>query len=127
MEPHVKFARRLFFWAGVYGVVVLTPMYFLEQRIGRDLPPPISHPEYFYGFLGVALSCQFGFLVISLDVVRYRLMMLPAIAEKVLFAIPVFVLFAQGRVAGSILFPTSIDVLLAILFLWAYLRLGKQH
>ena len=50
------FARRTFLVAGIYGLVVLLPMYFLEGRIGRDTPPPITHPEFFYGFLGVAIT-----------------------------------------------------------------------
>ena len=52
------FAKRVFFIAGVYGILALTPMYFLEDRIGRDFPPPIAHPEHFYGFVGVALAWQ---------------------------------------------------------------------
>jgi hypothetical protein len=38
----MKFARRIFLIAGVYGLVVLLPMYFLEEKNGRDFPPPIT-------------------------------------------------------------------------------------
>jgi hypothetical protein len=41
----MTFAKRVFLIAGVYGVLVLAPQYFLEARIGRDFPPPITHPE----------------------------------------------------------------------------------
>ena len=37
----------------------------MEARVGRDYPPAITHPEYFYGFLGVAAAWQVAFLVIA--------------------------------------------------------------
>lgn len=55
-------------------------MYPLEDRIGRDLPPPITHPEYFYDSIGVTIAWQVAFLVIARDPVRYRVLMIPAIA-----------------------------------------------
>ena len=39
------FARRVFLIAAVYGFIVLLPQDFLEGQIGRDVPPPITHPE----------------------------------------------------------------------------------
>ena len=116
------FAKRVFFIAGVYGIIALTPMYFLEDKMNRDFPPPIAHPEHFYGFVGVALAWQVLFLVLSRDPARYRLMMLPAILEKLSFVIPAGVLFLQGRLAGAMLGPASIDLLLAGLFGLAFLR-----
>ena len=118
------FAKRVFFVAGVYGILSLTPMYFLEGRVGRDFPPPIAHPEHFYGFVGVALAWQVLFLVLARDPVRYRLMMLPAILEKLSFVIAAGVLFLQGRLAGAMLGPASIDLLLAGFFGLAFLRTG---
>ena len=90
----MKFATWVFRIAGIYGLLVMTPQYFLEAQIGRDQPPPITHPEFFYGFVGVAVAWQLAFLVISLDPARYRLLMLPAIVEKATFAIATAVLFA---------------------------------
>jgi hypothetical protein len=58
----MKFARRLFLIAGIYGVLVLAPQYFLEAKTGRDFPPPITHLEHYYGFIGVALAWQVFFL-----------------------------------------------------------------
>jgi hypothetical protein len=52
----IRFPRRLFRLAGMYGLIVMLPQYFLERRIGVDQPPPISHPEYFYGFIGLAVA-----------------------------------------------------------------------
>jgi hypothetical protein len=34
-------------------------MYFMEGRIGRDTPPPITHPENFYGF-GIAVAVLYA-------------------------------------------------------------------
>src|SRR5262245_63460257 len=52
----MKFARIVFLVAGIYGLLVVAPQYFLEAKIGRDTPPPITHPEFFYGFVGVTRS-----------------------------------------------------------------------
>ena len=121
------FAKRVFFLAGIYGILALTPFYFLEARVGRDFPPPITHPEYFYGFLGVALAWQVMFLILARDPVGYRLMMLPAILEKLSYGIAVFVLFLQGRLAPLMLGSASIDLVLAGLFVLAFLRTGPDR
>jgi hypothetical protein len=116
------FARRVFLGAGVYGIVVLLPQYFLEAQIGRDYPPPITHPEHFYGFVGLALVWQVVFLLIAGDVGRYRPLMPIAVAEKAAFAVPTFVLFALGRVAAATTAVAGIDALLGVLFLVAWRR-----
>ena len=82
----MNFARRVFFAAGLYGILILPPQYFLAAKVGRDFPPAITHPEFYYGFIGVALAWQLFFFIIAKDPVRYRLGMLPAIVEKVSFA-----------------------------------------
>lgn len=120
MSTEHPFARRVFTLAGIYGLLVLLPQYFMEERLGIDYPPPVTHPEHFYGFIGVALAWQFGFLLIARDPQRYRLFMLPAVLEKLSFALPVFVLFAQGRVAGPLVGFAALDVVLAALFLLAF-------
>jgi hypothetical protein len=116
MEGRRKFASRVFLAAGIYGVVVLLPQYFLEQKLGRDFPPSITHPEQFYGFIGVALAWQFVFLMIARDVPRYRLLMLPAILEKLAFGVAALALLAQGRVAAFVADVGSIDLLWAMFF-----------
>ena len=83
--------------------------------------PPITHPEHFYGFVGLALVWQLAFLLIASDVVRYRPLMPIAVAEKAAFAIPTFLLFAQGRVAAATTAVAGIDAVLGLLFLAAYL------
>ena len=115
-----RFARRVFLIAGVYGVLIVLPQYSLEARIARDFPPPITHPEYFYGFVGVALAWQVAFLLIARDVQRYRLMMLPAILEKVTFGVAAVLLYVNGRVAGSLVAGGMVDLVLAVLFALAF-------
>ena len=123
----MRFARILFLVAGIYGLIVLLPMYFMEERNGLDYPPPITHPEYYYGFIGVAVAWQLAFLAISRDPVRYRALMIPSIVEKVSFGIPVAILYLQQRVSGFILGAAMADSLLGVLFLIAFLRTrGRQ-
>lgn len=116
------FAKRVFTGAGLYGLVALGPLYFVENRLGRDLPPPITHPEYFYGFVGVALSWQLVFLQLGRDPLRYRALVLPSVAEKLTYALAVIVLFLQRRVAPVTLASGLIDLVLAVLFVAAYVK-----
>jgi hypothetical protein len=116
----VAFARRVFTAAAIYGIVVLAPQYFMEERIGRDYPPPITHPEHFYGFIGLALVWQFVFLLIARDPIRYRPLMLIAVLEKLVFGIPALILYAQGRLAAMVLAAGVIDLLLGTLFVLSY-------
>jgi hypothetical protein len=111
-----RFARRVFTGAGIYGLIVMLPQYFLAARIGRDTPPPITHQEYFYGFVGLAVAWQLVFLTIGRDPERYRPLMIPAVLEKLAFGVPAIVLFAQGSLPGSVLFFGLLDLVLGALF-----------
>jgi hypothetical protein len=92
----------------------------MEGQINRDFPPPITHPEHFYGFVGVALAWQFVFLTIARDPVRYRPLMLVAILEKVSFGFAALVLFWLGRITLIVLAPALVDLALATAFAVAY-------
>ena len=116
----MKFARRVFLIAGVYGLIVLIPQYFLERKIGADTPPPITHPEYFYGFIGVSLAWQIAFLIISRDPIRYRPLMLAAIVEKATFGFATLGLYLTGRLGLQMLGDGILDLLLGILFVISY-------
>ena len=117
-----RFARRVYTVAGIYGLIVTLPQYFLEDRIGRDTPPPITHPEHFYGFVGVVVSWQIAFLVIARDPQRFRALMPVTVLEKLAFAVPVLLLWAKGRAGGTLLPFAGIDLLLGALFLVSYGR-----
>ena len=66
------FAKRVFTIAGIYGLVVLLPLYALERQLGEQRPPPITHPEFYYGFVGVGVAWQLAFLIIGREPERYR-------------------------------------------------------
>ena len=117
-----RFARRVYTVAGIYGLIVMLPQYFMEGRIGRDTPPPITHPEYFYGFIGVVVAWQIAFLVIARDPQRFRALMPVTVLEKLVFAVPVLLLWAKGRVAASVLPFAALDLILGALFLVSYFR-----
>lgn len=115
-------ARRTFLMAASYGVLALLPQYFLEGWISWNFPPPVTHPESFYGFIGVALAWQVVFFMIASDIVRYRPLMPVAVLEKAAFGIPVMVLFIQGRVDVFMLAVGLIDLGWGIAFAMAYHR-----
>src|SRR3954465_7006859 len=117
----MRFAKWVFRLAGAWGILLTVPPYFLERQTGEDYPPPINHPEYYYGFFGVTLAWQFLFLVIASDPVRYRRAMLPAMLEKAGIAIAIPILYAAGRVAGVWVGPAAMDATWLVLFLVAYL------
>jgi hypothetical protein len=116
----MKFAKRLFLVAAVYGVIGLVPQYFMEAKNGRDFPPAITHPEFFYGFIGVALAWQVMFLIIARDPQRYRLAMLPGALEKIGFGGAAVVLYLQGRLAAQTLGFGIVDLVFALLFVIAF-------
>ena len=99
---------------------MLLPQFFLERKIGVDTPPPITHPEFFYGFICVAVAWQVLFLIVSRGPIRFRPMMIPAMLEKIGFPIAVLILYLQGRVAPTIFIPASLDLVLLVLFIAAY-------
>jgi hypothetical protein len=116
----MRFAKVVFLAAGIYGLLILTPIYFMENKIGHETPPAITHREYFNGFLGAGLAWQVLFLVLSRDPVRYRAMILPSILEKIAYGIALIVLFAQRRLPLSVLTIGSVDWVFAFLFLAAH-------
>jgi hypothetical protein len=117
-----RFAKVVFWIAAIWGFLILTPLYFMFDIIGRQDPPPITHPGFYYGFVGAALVWQIAFLVIAADPVRFRPMMIPAVLEKFIYGITLFVLFSQKRLHPSDLVFGGVDTLLGILFIVAFLK-----
>ncbi|MBA2685485.1 MAG: hypothetical protein H0U66_13445 [Gemmatimonadaceae bacterium] len=103
------FARRVFLVAGIYGLIVLLPLYFMR-------PAALARPEDYFGFIGTAVAWQLCFLVISRDPPRLRPIMLPAIVEKLVFSFPVLILVSQHRMAPTAAVFAAIDLLLGALF-----------
>jgi hypothetical protein len=121
-EEAMRFAKIVFWIAGIWGLLVLTPLYFMFDLIGHNDPPPITHPGFFYGFAGVALAWQIAFIVIATDTMRYRPLMIPSILEKVSYGAAVIVLVLQGRMHKSDLVFAGTDLLLGVLFAIAYFK-----
>ena len=122
----MKFARWTFLIAGLLGLTVLLPQYFLIDKAGLDAPPAINHPEYYYGFIGIAVAFQIAFLIIASDPLRYRPIILAAIVEKFSFGIATMVLLVKGTVGGPIVIGAAVDLVLGILFLISYIKLSRQ-
>ena len=59
----ITFAKRLFLATGIYGMVILAPMFFLEHLIGGYDPPSITHAEFYYGFVCTAFAWQIVYLM----------------------------------------------------------------
>jgi hypothetical protein len=122
----MRFARIVFLIAAIWGVLVLTPLYFMFDLIGRQDPPPITHPAFFYGFVGVALVWQIAFFVISRDPIRLRPMMILAVLEKFVYGASLLALFMQNRLHASDLVFGAADQVFGILFLVASLKTAQR-
>ncbi len=109
----MKFAKIVFWVAGIWGFLVLTPLYFMFDLIGRNDPPPITHPGFFYGFVGVALAS---------DTLRFRPLRIPSILEKASWGTTVIVLVLHGRMHRSDLVFAGADLLLGVLFVIAWFK-----
>jgi hypothetical protein len=118
----LRFARVVFLIAGIWGLLVLTPLYFIFDLIGRKDPPPITHPAFYYGFVGAGLAWQVAFLILAKYPVRLRPMMIPSVIEKFTYGIAMLVLYSQARVHGSDMVLAGVDMLLGILFIVAFLK-----
>ncbi len=118
----MKFAKVVFYVAAIWGVLALTPLYFMFNLIGQQDPPPITHPAFFYGFVGTGLAWQIAFLIIASNPVRFRPMMIPSVLEKIGYGIPAVVLFLEKRMKPQDLLFSGADLLFAVLFLVSFLK-----
>src|ERR1700689_1499749 len=118
----MKFARIVFWIAAIWGVLVLTPLYFMFDLIGRQDPPSITHPAFYYGFISMGLAFQVAFIVIARDPVRLRPMMIPSVLEKFGYGATLLVLHLQNRLHPQDLALGGVDMLFAVLFLVAFFK-----
>jgi ATP/ADP translocase len=118
----MRLARIIFIGAGIWGIVVLTPLYWLVDVTGRHYPPPNDYPQFFYGFIAVAIAWQMAFLLIGSNPVRYRTLMIMAMIEKFSYVTTLAVLFAESRISAIDVQPAIPDGLLGILFVVAFFR-----
>ena len=118
----MKFAKIVFWVAGIWGVLVLTPLFFIFDSIGRNDPPPVTHPGFYYGFVTVGLAVQFVFMVIATDPLRFRPMMIPGVFEKMSYVVAMFALYLQRRIHSADLVFVGADFVLGLLFVAAFLK-----
>ena len=118
----MRFAQAVFIGAGIWGLVVLTPFYWLVDVTGRRYDPPATYPHFFYGFLAVALAWQIAFLVIGLNPTRFRALMIPATLEKFGYVATLAVLCGQGGIATVDALAAVPDGLLGLLFMVAFVK-----
>jgi hypothetical protein len=118
----MRFARVVFLTAGIWGIAVLTPLYWLRDITGRAYAVPAEAPQFFYGFFAVALTWQLAFLAIAWNPVRLRPFMLLGVVEKVSYVITLAVLYRQARISTDDAMAAFPDLLLGILFLAAFLK-----
>lgn len=123
----MRFARMVFWIAGIWGLLVIAPLYFMFDFIGRQDPPAITHPGFYYGFAGTALAWQVAFCIIAANPLRCRPLMLPSILEKATYSVAVLVLVLQHRTRPSDLIFASTDFFLGLLFIAAFLKTRGQH
>lgn len=123
----MPFAKWVFLLAGVSGLLLVAPPYFLEAWAGEFDPPPVNHPEYYYGFLGVTLAGQLLYLLIASDPVRFRPAMPLGALGKASFATAIAALYAAERVSPLWLGFAAFDAAWVALFLVAYLRTPNQR
>ncbi|THD35996.1 MAG: hypothetical protein E7773_08610 [Sphingomonas sp.] len=120
-----KHTSWLFRGAAIYGAILLLPVYFLEGRVAAPAVR-LSAPEYFYGFVGAALSFQILYWIVGGAPRKYHALMLLGVVAKLSFWIPTAILWGMGRTATSTFALVCGDLVLAIAFFvaWMSLRSG---
>ena len=122
-----RFSSIVFLAAGIYGLVVLVPGFFGETIMAEKMPPAITHPEFYYGFFGVAVAWQVAFLIISRDPQRFWPIIPAAILEKLAFCVACAVLLALGRIPLIVALGGAGDFILGTLFTISYFRLRAAY
>ena len=118
MMPIERRVRGFFRFCAIYGFCVL-PLVLLG-------PPWAAGQEVRIGFVGVALVFQWVFWIIADDPRRYHRLMLSAVAEKLVFAIPALVLVAQHRAAASLAPFAAIDLAMGFGFALSWRAIGRS-
>jgi hypothetical protein len=121
----MRFAKYVFIGAGIWGIAVLTPLFWLVDITGRQYPPPTDYPQFFYGFIAVAMAWQIAFIVIGSNPLRYRTFMIPAMIEKFGYVSLLFLLYGRSRIPAIDVQPAIPDGLIGILFVVAFVITGR--
>ncbi len=71
----MTFAKWVFTIGGLWGVLIIGSLFFLEPMIVSQTGP-LSHPDTYYGFAVSTFAMQIGYLVIGRNPAAYRPFML---------------------------------------------------
>ena len=123
----MRFARIVFTIAGIWGIAVLTPFYWLVDVTGRHYHPPIDYPQFFYGFFSVALAWQIAFLIIGSNPARFRPLMIPSMLEKFGHVLTVASLYGRARISTQDAQAAVPDLLLGVLFVVAFAKTRASY
>ncbi|HKS75249.1 MAG TPA: hypothetical protein VJQ82_18730 [Terriglobales bacterium] len=123
----MRFAKIVFWVAGIWGLAVLVPLYFFYDFIGKQDPPPLTHPQFYYGFVGVALVWQVAFLMIASNPVRFRPFMIVSVLEKASFVLMLIALSLQVRLAWTQTIIGLPDAILGVLFAVSFWKVGQER
>jgi len=105
----MTFARCVFWLAAAFGFAVVYPLY---RTAGT--------PTY-YGMIATLIAWQTAFVIIGVNPRRYRWLMLPAVLEKGLWMVTLFVLHTRGEVdKRSMIANAATHGLLGVLFLVSF-------
>jgi len=118
----MRFAKFVFIGAGIWGLIVLPPLFWLVDVTGRLYSPPADYPQFYYGFISVALAWQVAFLVIGSNPQRFRLLMIPSMLEKFGYVAILIVLYRLGRISALDFQPSLPDFILGVLFVVAFIK-----
>lgn len=116
----MTFAKWVFTLAGIFGLIMIAPLFFLEGEMARA--GPMTYPENYYGFVGVTFAWQLVYLVIGRNPAPYRPIMLLGALGKAIFFTSCWVLAWQGRTPVITAVVASPDIVLAGLFVAAWWR-----
>ena len=117
----MRFAKWAFTGAGIYGILTVAPLYFLESYISRATGP-VTYPEYFYGFIGVTVAFQILVLIVGRAPGRLRPVMPACMVEKISFGAAIFPLYAAHRVQIGVVIFAAIDLFLFVLFVTSWFK-----
>lgn len=118
----MTFAKWVFTIGGVWGVLVIGPLFFVEGLMADATGKPFSHPDIYYGFAASTFAWQLGYLVIGRNPAAYRPFMLLGALGKVIYFAATWTLFLQGRIVITVPVVASPDILLAVLFVVAWFK-----
>jgi hypothetical protein len=116
----MRLAKIIFIGAGIWGIAVLTPLYWLVDISGRHYAPPNDYPQFFYGFIAVAIAWQIAFLMIGSDPARFRIFMIPAMIEKFAYVSTLLIMHGRSLIPTIDVQPAIPDGLIGLLFIVAF-------